>query len=102
MPFIRGGYSKDGGSLLQRSVSSGLGYQARGSDLLGIAFNWGQANESTFASDLPDQYGVEWFYRFQLADELAITPNLQYLRNPALDPDQDSVWVVGLRARFAL
>ncbi len=27
MPFLRAGYAKDGGSLLQKSVSAGIGYQ---------------------------------------------------------------------------
>ncbi len=69
---------------------------------LGVAYNWGEANDTTFASDLPTQHGLELFYRLQLADELAITPSLEYIRNPALNPDQDAVWLFGLRARLAL
>jgi len=30
-----------------------------------------------------------------------ITTDLQLLINPALNPDQDSIWVFGLRARLA-
>jgi hypothetical protein len=32
---------------------------------------------------------------------LAITPTLQLLIHPALSPDQNSIWVFGLRARLA-
>jgi hypothetical protein len=32
---------------------------------------------------------------------LASTPTLQLLINPALNPDQNSIWVFGLRARLA-
>jgi porin len=42
------------------------------------------------------------FYRFQLTEQLAITPDIQYLVDPALDPDEDNLWVFGLRARLAL
>ena len=103
MPFVRGGYAKDGGSLLQQSLSVGLGYfGSRGSDLVGAAYNWGEPNEATFAPDLTAQHGLELFYRLQVTDELAVTPSLEYLRNPALDPGQNSIWLLGLRARFAL
>lgn len=103
MPFIRGGYADDGGSLLQKSVSAGLGYQAvAGRDLLGIAFNWGEPNESTFVPGLNDQYTAELFYRFQLTEQFAITPDLQLLIDPALNPVEDQIWVFGLRARLAL
>jgi carbohydrate-selective porin OprB len=29
---------------------------------------------------------IELFYRFQLAERLAITPDIQYVKNPALSP----------------
>jgi porin len=38
----------------------------------------------------------------QLTQELAITPDIQLLIDPALNPDEDSIWVFGLRARLAL
>ena len=38
----------------------------------------------------------------QLAKQLAVTPDLQFLINPATNPDQGSIWVFGLRGRLAL
>lgn len=103
LPFFRGGYAKDGGSLLEASVSSGFGYQSvPGSHLLGFGFNWGRPNVSTFAPDLDDQYGFEWFYRWMMTEQLAVTPDFQLLFNPALNPAEGTVWVFGLRARLAL
>jgi len=103
LPFIRAGYAEDGGSLMQKSVSVGFGYQrSPGRNLLGAGLNWGEPNETTFTSGLDDQYTAEVFYRWQLAREIALTPDVQYLRNPALNPDQDSIWVFGLRARLVL
>jgi porin len=103
IPFLRGGYTEDGGSLLQKSVSAGLGYQwIPGRDLVGIGFNWGQPNETTWGPGLRDQYTMELFWRWQLARQLAVTPDLQLLINPANNPDEDAIWVFGLRGRFAL
>ncbi len=103
MPFLRGGYAKDGGSLLQGSISTGVGYQwIPGRDLLGFGFNWGQPNETTWGERLRDQYTFELFWRWQLAKQLAVTPDLQLLINPATNPDQGSIWMFGLRGRLAL
>jgi len=55
MPFVRGGYARDGGTLLQKSLSIGLGYNTFGGrDQLGVAFNWGQPNENSFGPGLRD------------------------------------------------
>jgi porin len=102
MPFIRAGYSNNGGALLSKTISTGIGYQSvTGGNQLGIAYNWGEPMESTWRPDLPDQQVVEIFYRIQLFKELAITPDLQYIKNPALNTDKDSIWVIGLRVRLA-
>ena len=100
--FIRGGYAKDGGSLLEKSLSAGFAYQTvPGGNQLGVAYNWGDPNESTWGPDLDKQQTLEMFYRIQIWNEIAITPDIQYIRNPALNPAQDSLWVFGLRARLA-
>ena len=103
MPFIRGGYADEGGTLLEKSLSIGLGYNAfSGRDQLGVAVNWGQPNEDSFGPGLDDQFVFETFYRWQLTEQFAITPDIQYLKDPALNPEHDSLWVLGLRARVAL
>jgi len=100
--FIRGGYAKDGGSLLEKSLSAGFAYQTvSGGNQLGAAYNWGEPNESSWGSGLDDQHTLEVFYRIQLWKEFAITPDVQYIQNPALNPDDSSLWVFGLRARLA-
>lgn len=103
MPFIRAGYAEDGGSLMQKSVSVGMGFQpVPKADLFGFGFNWGEPNDNTYGPGLRDQYTAELFYRWQLAPQFAITPDLQWLKNPVLYPDEDQIWVVGLRVRLAL
>jgi porin len=103
LPFIRGGYADDGGTLLQKSLTTGVGYQKKsGGSLLGAAIGWGEINESTWAPGLDDQITMEVFYRAQVSSRFAITPDVQYLINPALNPDESSIFVWGLRGRISL
>ena len=100
--FLRAGYADDGGSLLDRSIVGGFAYQTvPGGNQLGVAYNWGRPNESSWGPDLDKQHTLEVFYRIQLWKELAITPDIQYIKNPALNPEDDELWVFGLRARLA-
>jgi len=101
MPFLRGGYADDGGSLLQKSLSFGLGYQTeKFPGLLGAAFNWGEPNESTFAPGLDDQYAIEVFYRIPVGERVAVTADTQLIKDPALNPAESTIWMFNLRARF--
>jgi porin len=103
MPFVRAGWSDEGGSLLDRSVSAGFSYQAFGGrDLLGVGLNWGRPNEDTFGPGLDDQWTGELFYRWQVLREVAVTPSLQLMVDPALHPDESAIWMLGLRIRYAL
>jgi len=102
IPFIHAGYAKDGGSLLEKTLSAGFAYQTvSGGNQLGVAYNWGEPNESTWGPGLEDQHTLEAFYRIQLWKDFAVTPDVQYIKNPALNPDDDELWAFGLRARFA-
>ena len=71
-------------------------------DLFGLGFNWGEPNETAFQPGLRDPYSVEAFYRFQLAEHLAVMPDIQFLVHPALNTEVDSIWVFGVRARLEL
>ncbi|MGI9432403.1 MAG: carbohydrate porin [Myxococcota bacterium] len=103
MPFLRVGWADEGGSLLDRTVSTGFSYQAFGGrDLVGLGLNWGRPNKDTFGPGLDDQWTVEFFYRWQILRELAITPTLQLMVDPALNPDENAIWMIGLRVRYAL
>jgi porin len=76
--------------------SPGSGHQ------LGFGANWGQPNDALFGTDLRDQYSFEVYYRIQVTKEIAITPDVQLLIDPALNTDEDKIWVFGLRARLSL
>ena len=103
LPFVRAGYADKGGSLTQKSISVGFGYQPNpGKNQLGLGLNWGQPNEDTWGPGLDDQYTAELFYRWQISKGIAVTPDLQYIKNPALDPGTSSIWVFGIRVRGVL
>lgn len=100
LPFVRGGYTHESGSLLQYSASAGVGYQpvpSRGVVALGV--NWGKPNETSFG-DLDDQLSTELFWRYHLTKQVAVTPSVQYINNPALNPDTNNMWIMGIRARL--
>jgi porin len=101
MPFLRAGWSDDGDSLLERSVGAGLGYRLRGNkDLVGVGLHWGQPNPNQGADD-EDQYTTELFYRFLLGKRIQLTADIQYLKDPAANPVEDSIWVLGARGKVA-
>jgi porin len=103
MPFLRGGLANDGGVFLERSISAGLGYDVVPKrDLLGFGFNWGRPNKSRFGPGLRDQYTLELFYRMTLTTNFTVTPDIQFIKHPALNPAVDSLWVFGFRARLAI
>ena len=102
MPFVRGAFADDGGSLLQKSFSVGMGYQtAAFSGLLGVGLNWGEPNEDTFAPGLSDQYAIEAFYRVPVGNRFAVTADTQFIKDPALNPTESTIWMFNVRARFA-
>lgn len=96
MPFLRAGIADGDAALYKATVSAGLGYYSRQTDLAGIGLNWSQPGDSS----LDDQFTAEVFYRFQASESFAITPSIQLIANPALDPDEDLVAIFGMRARI--
>jgi porin len=57
---------------------------------------------ATIVLGLSDQYALEFFYRMNLTAQVTLTPDIQFVKNPALNPSEDSIWVFGLRARLAI
>jgi hypothetical protein len=54
------------------------------------------------ASANRDQLAMELFYRLQLVDGIQISPDVQLIVDPALQPSRDFVAVFGLRSRLVL
>ena len=99
MVFGRLGFSNGSSPIYNESVTAGLirKFLYR-SDLVGFAVNHGSPPDSS----LSDQTSIEAFWRFQFSQNLAITPSVQLIMDPALNPVDDEVWVWGLRMRLTL
>lgn len=98
MIFGRAGWSDGDAPLMNKTVTLGFMKRFFKRDLLGLGFNWGDPSNDT----LREQYSTELFYRFQFAENLALTPSIQWLIDPANNPDEDQIWIAGLRVRLSL
>jgi porin len=97
MPFIQAGWSDGDASPMETNVSAGIArYFSKHRDLIGLGVSWGQPSDNS----LHDQYTAEFFYRLQLTQSLAITPDAQMIIDPALNPGEDVIGVFGLRVRL--
>ncbi len=97
LPFFRFGYADGDAALMQTAFSTGLGLQRENRDVAGIGLSWGAPADGT----LRDQFTSEFFYRFQLTQFLAITPDIQLIVDPALNPNTDVLALFGVRLRAA-
>ena len=97
LPFFRFGYSDGDAALMQTTFSTGLGLQRENRDVFGVGVSWG----SPAAGGLRDQFTSEVFYRVQLTQFLAITPDVQLIVDPALNPTADVLALFGIRLRAA-
>ncbi|MCK4711096.1 MAG: carbohydrate porin [Gammaproteobacteria bacterium] len=97
LPFLRVGVA-DNGSLLgiKKSVSTGFALYGLGgkSNTFGAALNW----SDVAAND--DQVTLEAFYLMKLMPFWELTPDIQIVQNPANNPNEDQVMILGLRTRL--
>ena len=47
---------------------------------------------------LRNEQVIETYWNWTIAKALLLTPDVQYIRNPALAPSRDSAWVFSLRS----
>ena len=99
--FGFGGVSDGDATLFDADVAAGFGLaldtrRRAARDVLGLGVAWGRPSDDR----LREQYTTELFYRFQLVERVALTPSIQYVRDPAADPTRDDALLFGLRARI--
>ncbi|MCK0506707.1 carbohydrate porin [Aromatoleum anaerobium] len=113
--FARYGQSSSGKAAFDRAVTVGTEIAGnawgRGADSVGFAWGWLRASdEFRDAAPLLDDFGfaargaeqvAELYYRWHLNDQLSLTPDLQYVRRAAADPDAKAITVIGLRGLYA-
>jgi hypothetical protein len=81
----------------EESLSIGNGIQFKSHDVLEFGVNWSKA---AFDPGLPTQTVAEIYYRMMITEHLAISPNFQYVWEPAQNQDLDSVYYFQLRFRL--
>ena len=102
-PFVRFGHSDGGGGVAAESaISAGLEITHRFDEVWTIGAGWAKPSRETFGPGLGNETVFETSYKFQLSQNFSVTPDVQVIFNPANDPSESSVWVVGLRAIFSM
>lgn len=98
VPFVLAGVGNGEGAntLAKTLATAGVGHLLRTHDYLAASVNWTRPP----GSGLRDQYTFELFYRIYLSERLAITPDVQWVIKPALNPSTNSILLFGVRARI--
>ena len=65
-------------------------------DRVGVGLTWSDPSNKAF----DNQGAVDAFYRIQLTEEIAISPTLQFIIDPVRNPDEDEIFVLGIRTRI--
>jgi len=103
-PFVRYGYADAnplGPTPSRHMVNAGLvidGIFGQANDRVGVGYTWSDPADRT----LQDQSAIDAYYRLQLTPEIEVGPTLEVIFDPVRNPDEDTVFVWGLRARIAL
>jgi len=97
IPFARFGISNGKGenAFYTADIQIGHGYRFRNYDMLGLSLSWNQPN----IPEAKDQYTSELFYRLNVTAHLELTPSIQFILNPTLNPDATSLFYFGARGR---
>jgi len=103
-PFLRFGYAdaNAGGPTPARLMANaGLvidGIFGQDNDRVAVGYTWSDPLDRT----LDNQGVIDAYYRVQLTPEIQIGPALEIIFDPVRNPDEDTVFVWGLRARVEI
>jgi porin len=102
-PFIRFGHSDGGGGVAaEDAISAGLEITQRFDQVWTMGIGWSKPSETTYGPGLDEETVFETSYKLQLSKNFSLTPDVQLILNPANDPTESSVWVVGVRALLTM
>jgi porin len=102
-PFVRYGYADvnvGGPTPVKHSVNAGLVIDkifGQANDRIGIGYTWSDPADKS----LDNENMVDAYYRVQLTPEIQVGPTLEAIFDPVRNPDDDTVFVWGLRTRIA-
>ncbi len=92
-------FGSEGPALLKHMVNAGIAVDnifGQSDDRIGIGFTWSRPVDRI----LRDQKTIDAFYRIHLTPEIAVSPTLQAIFDPARNPNKDEIYVAGIRARL--
>jgi porin len=106
--FVRTGIANDRINPIERYYGTGVVYtglmDSRPADQLGFAIAvaelgdpYIEAQQLSGVMTAAREYDFELTYRFDVTDWLTLQSDVQYLRNPGMDPSLESAWAIGLR-----
>ncbi|HDR14479.1 MAG TPA: carbohydrate porin [Desulfobacteraceae bacterium] len=108
--FARYGRQRSSVSRVEQAWSAGLqfavDFYGRQDDAFGLAYGQsvigdaGEKLDRTNSIDTADEHHLEIYYNFKVNDHLNITPDIQWVKNPDGDRDNDDLWAFALRARL--
>ena len=101
-PFLRYGYanhSDDGPTPVKHMANVGLvidGIFGQANDRIGVGYTWSDpANH-----ELDNQKQIDSYYRVQVTPEIQVGPTFQLIFDPVRNPEEDTVYVWGIRTRI--
>ena len=103
-PYARYGYADTtlrGPTSVKHMANVGLVTDrifGQANDRIGVGYTWSEPVDKT----LDDQGTIDAYYRVHVTPEIAISPTLQVIFDPVRNPDEDEIYVVGIRTRFEL
>jgi carbohydrate-selective porin OprB len=101
--FGRFGWNNEEVYVVKWEASGGVNLKglipSREEDEIGLGFA-GLVPDSRFAQDDPE-YHLELYYRIVVTENLAFTPDIQYVWNPGGDSDNDGVFAGMIRGEFS-
>lgn len=103
LTFFRVGHSNGGaGVAAENAASIGMELATHFDQAFSIGLGWAEPSKKTHGPGLKDEYIAEVSYKFQLSKNFSLLPDLQLLIDPALNPNEDKIWIASLRAIITL
>ena len=102
-PFVRFGDSDGGaGVAAEQAFSAGVEISRPRGEVWTIGAGWAKPSEETFGPGLDNETVLETSYKFQVSRELSLLADGQVIFNPANNPGESSIFVIGVRAILTL
>lgn len=102
--FARYGYADKSVNEVTQFVSGGVQYQGlfegRDDDVIALGIGYGKISDDSDSSVAAETV-YEAYYKVQITKWFHLTPDVQYIQNPAGDGNPSDAVVIGLRAQMA-